>query len=179
MPKYMYVSCLFLFWAFYEMSGGADFQPPARPEMVAEVEPEVPAAPLIVITETAAPQEEILTASSADEADATLINAAISAGAENSAEVPETLTAGTIATAEPTLTEPVAEVAADPIDMRLVAADWVNMRDGPSTTYAVLDTLPNGTAAEVIEVNRRGWARVRLAETGRVGWMAERLLAEK
>ena len=50
------------------------------------------------------------------------------------------------------------------------------MRSGPGTNFDVLDTLPGGTEAEVMEVNASGWARIRILSTGEEGWMAERLL---
>ena len=63
-------------------------------------------------------------------------------------------------------------------DVRSVSGDWVNMRSGPSTNYDVLDTLPRGTQAEVMEVDADGWARIRVTNTGQEGWMAERLLSD-
>ncbi len=75
--------------------------------------------------------------------------------------------------AEPVATEP------EPLyDIRAVAGDWVNMRSGPSTDFRVLDTLPRGTEAEVLEVDADGWARIRLMGNGQEGWMAERLLTD-
>jgi uncharacterized protein YgiM (DUF1202 family) len=42
----------------------------------------------------------------------------------------------------------------------------------------VLDTLAQGTEAEVIEVDSNGWAQIRITSTDQVGWMAERLLTD-
>lgn len=39
MSRFVVVSFAFLGWAFYELSGGADFKPPERPEPVARAEP--------------------------------------------------------------------------------------------------------------------------------------------
>ena len=39
MSRFVVVSFAFLGWAFYELSGGADFKPPERPEPVAKAEP--------------------------------------------------------------------------------------------------------------------------------------------
>ena len=38
MPRYILLSFLFMGWAFYELSGGANFRPPER-VAVAEVKP--------------------------------------------------------------------------------------------------------------------------------------------
>ena len=87
----------------------------------------------------------------------------------------ETVLARVVDDASDDLTLEVA--AAEPnVDMRFVAGTRVNMRSGPGTTYAVLDTLDGGTAAEVLEVDATGWARIRLPDSDRIGWMAERLL---
>ncbi|MDX8350284.1 SH3 domain-containing protein [Cognatiyoonia sp. IB215446] len=160
MPNYIVVTTLFLFWAFYEMSGGADFEPPERIEPVAVAivapietpEPIVAEAPEPEATVTA----EIMLASYEDEPLAI------------SSVVPDT--------ALETVASP-AFVAPEPVDIRLVSGEWVNMRDGPSTDYRVLDTLPRGTEAEVLDVNGAGWAQIRLVDTGQMGWMAERLLS--
>jgi len=63
-----------------------------------------------------------------------------------------------------------------PVDLRAVSASRVNMRTGPGTNYGVLDKLVRGTQAEVIEVTAEGWARIRVVETGQVGWMSTSLL---
>ena len=80
--------------------------------------------------------------------------------------------------AQPALEEAVAPTLAPLLDLRAVAGSRVNMRSGPGTSFDVLDTLPQGTEAEVIEVNADGWARIRVLESGAEGWMAERLLTE-
>ena len=43
MSRFVVVSFAFLGWAFYELSGGADFKPPERPEPVAKTETAIPA----------------------------------------------------------------------------------------------------------------------------------------
>jgi uncharacterized protein YraI len=77
--------------------------------------------------------------------------------------------------------EPVVQaptVVAAPLDLRTVAGSRVNMRAGPGTNFGVLDTLAQGTEAEVIEVDSNGWAQIRITSTDQVGWMAERLLTD-
>lgn len=83
-----------------------------------------------------------------------------------------------VATQQITLTapEPAPVAAPIPLDLRAVAGSRVNMREGPGTGFGVIDTLPGGTEAEVIEVNADGWARIRIIGTNQTGWMAERLL---
>ena len=73
---------------------------------------------------------------------------------------------------------PAAVASPDLLAIREVAARAVNMREGPDTSYAVIDTLPQGTQTEIIEADNTGWVRVRILNTGQIGWMAERLLTQ-
>lgn len=56
MNKFVFLSFVVMGWAFYELSGGADFQPPQRPEAVAASQPAktapAPRTELAVRTET-------------------------------------------------------------------------------------------------------------------------------
>ena len=63
-------------------------------------------------------------------------------------------------------------------DIRIVAGEWVNLRAGPGTSFDVLDTLPQGVEAEVLQVNDADWAQIRLIETNETGWMAVWLLSD-
>jgi len=85
-------------------------------------------------------------------------------------------------TAEVTL--PSVQITADvtdvptPTDTRKVAGNRVNLRSGPGVDYGVLDTLTGGTPAQVINTDANGWARIRVTDTGQIGWMAEQLLTD-
>ncbi|MDX8354092.1 SH3 domain-containing protein [Cognatiyoonia sp. IB215182] len=158
MPKYIPLTALFLFWAFYEMSGGADFTPPVPTPVAAEVAVVIEETPQFVpdVPPEPEPAVEVMLASYEDE--------------------PLSIASIAPSTMLDTVASP-AFLAPAPLDIRFVAGDWVNMRDGPSTSYQVLDTLPRGTEAEVLDVNGEGWAQIRLVDTGQTGWMAERLLS--
>ena len=167
MSKFIVLTCTLLFWGFYEMSGGADFVPLERKIPVAK-------API---------QEDIVEPFVAE----TIIATAVEVTPENERENPlgyEIIPApeAVIETvAFVTETEPQEAVVIEDaplLPIRTVAGDRVNMRDGPSTDYVVLDTLSRGTEAEVLAVNGDGWAQVRLLGSGQIGWMAERLLSE-
>jgi len=56
-----------------------------------------------------------------------------------------------------------------------VSGSWVNLRAGPGTGNAVIDTLPAGSEAVVISTNEN-WSKIRLAGDERVGWMSSRYL---
>lgn len=172
MGKFIVVSFLMLGWAFYELSGGADFVPETRPVAMAE-----------------APEAEPIV-----EEPVALVTRAATSNVTIAPEVPAVEVVEVVATA-PEMTDDtyvdVEEVAAAVeeaieeapalaplLDMRAVAGSRVNMRAGPGTSFDVLVTLPQGTETEVLEVNADGWAKIRVLGSGATGWMAERLLSE-
>ena len=165
MGKLIVGTFLILGFAFYELSGGADFEPEGQRAQIAAAE---------IVEEAATP--EVTRSNSA-----TLINVAAEAPAQpDEAQVIQAVVEAVeleVVEEEPAV-EVVVEEVAPPLDLRLVAGSRVNMRAGPGTDYSVLDTLPGGTQTEVIEVNAEGWARIRISDTGQIGWMAERLLSE-
>ncbi|MEM7644092.1 MAG: SH3 domain-containing protein [Pseudomonadota bacterium] len=57
-----------------------------------------------------------------------------------------------------------------------VTGTVVNMRAGPSTANAVVDSLPRGTIAEAMGAPENGWRQIRDVATGQTGWMAARFL---
>jgi len=173
MGKFIVFTFLVLGVVFYEMSGGSGFEPELRAP-VAVAQADLPAVQPVVEPQVARADTS------------TLIQIAPPAAAEPVVErvaFTAPLPAGEVVITpapEPVVTEtPVsAPVTQTPVtDVRAVAGEWVNMRSGPSTDFRVLDTLPRGTEAEVIEVNADGWARIVIMQTGQEGWMAERLLA--
>lgn len=170
--RFILVTFFFLAVAFYEMSGGAGFVPEQR---IAAAEPvetvtradTVTLASLTEVQEPAALTEPLIApvVAAADEA---VIDAVV-------AEVTD---APIEPVAEPPVAEPpVAEVAAAPVtDLREVIAELVNVREGPGTDYAVMDKLAQGTQAEVLETDASGWARVRVIDTGLLGWVSAEFL---
>ena len=162
MSKFIIVTCAMFAWAFYEMSGGADFEPLERKMPVAKaVVEDVIEEPIIPIAQTA--EVTVLPEPETPTIGYTIIPAPT--------PEPEAVIEQAAFVAETT-------AATDTVAVWKVAGDWVNMRDGPSTNDYVLETLPRGTEAEILAVNADGWAQIRLLESGQVGWMAERLLSE-
>ncbi len=189
MGKFIIGTFGILAWAFYVLSGGASFTPetrvaaaaPAQPlaeqtppaDVVALITPLAPEtvepaqAPVAVDPVTMTPPPAIESAQ-----DATPI--AVSATTTPAFAGSDTNVIG-IAPSFTSLSAP-APASPDMTTLREVAGRAVNMREGPDTSYAVLDTLPQGTQTEVIESDGTGWVRVRVVGTGQMGWMAERLL---
>lgn len=183
MGKFIVFTFLMLGVVFYEMSGGADFEPELQaPIEVASTElapaeqpifePDVARADTASLIQIAAPvSEPEVTNETPLVAETVSYTGPLPAGQVIITPAPTPVAAEPVA--EPVATEP------EPLyDIRAVAGDWVNMRSGPSTDFRVLDTLPRGTEAEVLEVDADGWARIRLMGNGQEGWMAERLLTD-
>lgn len=174
MSKLMITTFLGLGLVFFEMSGGTDFEPQSWDD-VAAVEATADGAPAPQVTRG---QTASLIAVSAPAIEETPLAPTL-AVATTTVEVPAAPEAVVTPVAQAPAEKVIAEApeAAPLTDLRYVLGDRVNMRSGPSTNYRVLDTVTRGTEAEVIEVDGFGWARIRITETGRIGWMAERLLS--
>lgn len=174
MTKFIVLSFAFMGLAFYVMSGGSDFVPESRTQMVQAAAASEPTV-LTGATIDAAKVDEVsraevdLTRASLDLPKTVVQPAVTRPVAANPLVEP-------VAVSEPTeITDPAA-APAEP-DLRVVTGSLVNMRDGPGTEFGVVTKVAGGTLAEVIEVDPTGWARIRLVDTEQTGWMAERLLA--
>jgi hypothetical protein len=163
MTKLMIVTYLTLFLAFYEMSGGAAFEPAQR-EVASSAPWDINPPANQKIDTSAEPLADIHVTQGQPVA-----YEVIPAGFDDEFQAPAVMYAAVEQVVE------VEEVAK--VDLRLVIGNRVNMRAGPSTNHLVLDTLPRGTQAEVVAINSDGWAQVRLIDSGETGWMAERLLS--
>lgn len=61
-------------------------------------------------------------------------------------------------------------------ETRRVAGTSVNLRTGPGTAFGAITSLARGTEVIVLRDPGNGWIKLRVAGTGRIGWMADRLL---
>lgn len=166
MPKLIIFSCFVLFWVFYEMSGGSEFAPRER----------------VVVSQAPFGQAASRTNTVDQPTNATQVVTASYQPVETEMLVPVAATMTVQEPAPATVIEmPVVTPDLEPeivIELRFVAGNRVNLRQGPGTNHQVLDTLARGTEAELIAVNDDGWAQIRLIESGKTGWMAARLLSE-
>ena len=83
--------------------------------------------------------------------------------------------------AAPVVTPVVTAAATAPApaaELFYVTARSVNVRSGPSTGDAVIDTLARGEAVSVIWVEDNGWARIRVEGDGIDGYMSMSFLAD-
>jgi len=63
-----------------------------------------------------------------------------------------------------------------PDDIRSISGSAVNMRAGPGTQYDRIARLVRGDEVAVLQDPGNGWLKLRVVETGRVGWMADSLV---
>ncbi len=158
MSKFIVGTFLLLGFGFYELSGGADFEPEVRP------------------LETSVISTKSIEVVPFDEPVISRAPVQVAAPAEVTAPVIEPVVEPEVVQASLEVAPTVAEIAVER-DLREISGKRVNMRSGPGTNDAVLDTLVRGTQIEVLDVNADGWARLRVLDTDQIGWMAERYLA--
>ncbi|WP_407494982.1 SH3 domain-containing protein [Pseudooceanicola sp. MF1-13] len=189
MSKFIFLTFIFLAWAFYEMSGGQDFEPmvptaeaePAKKDAIqvstrsedaaTDTTPVIaPKATQPAVTRVAFSQPNF-DLRTPNEEELAAVDPAVLASFGNvvgrEQEAPGAAPAsGAI------------EVAVDNVgpDMRSVTGNRVNMRNGPGTNYSIVGRLARGDEVEVLSDPGNGWLKLRVSESGRIGWMADFLL---
>lgn len=191
MVRFMMLTFAVLGWAFYELSGGADFVPETvktdpRVEMNTVARADISAAELLSVAPANGNASSIIAPRQAAQ------SGGVRLASFSSPEMPAELTrqvkanhtrrATTLVRLDGRRPAVDAEIAAAAVsdaamDIRAVNGDRVNMRNGPGTNFSVLGTLGRGVAVEVLQETGDGWVKLRVADTGRVGWMADFLLS--
>ena len=178
MLRYVFLCFLFMGWGFYELSGGSDFKPMS--EMNTEELAALgrsPFPPRVEVTDLEPVRvAETIVQEPVEETETVVATRAV--------QTPATVTLATASSDDVAIVETVAlsqfeEIEEVVKDIRAVDANRVNMRAGPGTNFGVLAKLTRGTEAEILEENDDGWVRLRVTDSGQVGWMAARLLSEK
>ena len=179
MWRFIFVTFAFLGWAFYELSGGADYQP----RSYAALRPPAKAA-------QSSPDSAITRAQN-DAAldrlpDAKTTLAAATAKAVKAATPAAVATLGVtpVKAARPAAKSPPAPTAVSftatqsdaAIDLRRISGNRVNLRLGPGTEFNKIGQLLQGTEVEILQDPGNGWVKLRVTETRRVGWMADYLV---
>lgn len=187
MTRFVLLSFVFLGWAFYEVSGGGDYSPP-RPVSLAAVEDietqqaeteASEAAEVLSEKPAAAPEKIELTAADTRP----LVSTPQPIPAEN---LPPRYD-GSLSTIK--LEDgPVSIGAAVGIveffdgdrdearEILRVRGNRVNMRSGPNKNTSIVARLSQGQRVELLEDPGRGWLKLKVLDSGEVGWMAEFLL---
>ena len=160
-------------FAFYELSGGSDFVAIADEKRAALAVEQAEEQRLIAETKAerlnTQPEAQIVLASATVSTSGTVVQ---------DVEVTPPLV-------EEEKIEAVTEVAAvletvveeEPAaDMRKVTAARVNMRQGPGQNFSVVAKLNNGDEVEILQDPGDGWVKLKVMDSGRIGWMADFLL---
>lgn len=203
MVRFIVLTFAFLGWSFYEMSGGADFEPGqinAQRE-AARLAEEAEKAELAAVaradtTEVALTQVAVRIEPQADETTEVAALGAVSTPlveAATDAATPDAIGDATVteavasSDAVPTVTPAAAPAAestivaeaasAADLDLRRVTGNRVNMRQGPGTNYSVVAKLVRNDEVIILQDPGDGWVKLRVVDGNRVGWMADFLLA--
>ena len=187
MKTFILLTFGFLGFAFYEMSGGAEFEPASA--RVADAAPKVEEAVQIA---QAAPTTgaSMITSASITKIDSTpnVTRAALNLADVSAATAQVTEQIATAAVAKvidsadtpqiilPSLIATTNTRSSSDGDVRVVSGNRVNVRGGPSTDYGIVNKLTRGIEVRILEDNGDGWVRMQPLDGGEAGWMADFLL---
>lgn len=207
MGKFIIATFLMLGFAFYELSGGDEFEPrgvrPVKsveadknePQIVADVpvsesKTETVIAPrktttsVSADTTTQAPTEAALVLAQARanlSQGLTLLSDQNPTQGLQLASLSDGLSGLQNAVVDPE--ETVIEYSEQPAvfdqDIREIKGTRVNMRQGPGTNYPVVTRLTLGHEVEVLSESGTGWLRLRSMPEGTMGWISASLVTKK
>lgn len=204
LSRLILVTFAFLAFAFYQMSGGPDFDPVAtrmaRVDAPVVVEGEQPQQ-VAVPASTALPENVTRVALSLTSVNDVLRPTSLNTTPARIVPPVETPDPQAVSEEEPTIILPSLivdqsaitpvtfdqnagdEIAAAPeptgsFSIRSVAGNSVNVRGGPGTDYAVVSRLTRGDQVEILQDPGQGWVQLRPVGGGTVGWMADFLLSD-
>ena len=196
----------FLAFGFYELSGGADYQPREGSRQHAAVAGMTAqrvthsasvSNPVIVHrngeTATTAGDAKVVLASApgSDRSGVRMVlqpsqpertdkpfTTGVTTVAADPGKIARLVAAATTsaATPEPDTSGASAREPLSGADLRQVKGARVNMRSGPDTGYDIVTKLTRGEEVEVLSDNGDGWVELRVLDTGRIGWVADFLL---
>ncbi|GGH38575.1 SH3 domain-containing protein [Cribrihabitans marinus] len=202
--RFVFLSFAFMGWAFYELSGGADFQPrgvrDTAPVQIAEATDPQPAPPVVepvrnvepVLKPRApkqAPERIARQVPPPDREEIVARLAQAGTGADLFAtDTTQGLTLVSLEQGAASLrqfddVETTAD-AAEPFvapapDIREVAGTRVNMRNGPGTNFPVISRVSLGDEVLVLSDPGNGWLRLRVLPEQQVGWISASLIRKK
>ncbi len=166
MWRIILVTFVALGWAWFELSGGSEFEPGQNGlEVLAKVE------------ESELPAEQDVSRNIAT--DVELVSLAVESTNTVTMEPvaqPVVATSGN-ATApvqpavDPVKTEAVVQEMAA-VDYRKVTGSRVNLRAGPGTSYGIVTKLVQGDEVEILDDAGDGWVQLRSLSGDNVGWMS-------
>lgn len=192
MWRFIVVTFGALFLAFYEMSGGADYQPAEGSRQALAAAAQVAEAPKSLALRTSSSRPTAARALAPSGTNKPVVGQApsqqaLSGGSENLVLA----SAGGRAGPQPakpaaTLTalKPVSPLKANTLtalkpkqDLRQISGNSVNLRRGPGTRFNVVGRLSRGDSVQVLS-QEGTWVKLRVTESGRIGYVADFLLSD-
>ncbi len=185
--RFIFLTFAVLGWAFYELSGGNDFKPIERE--TAKAAPEIKLQPVVTVSRSdvtpavqdLSPKPVVKTAAVRTSVPTTKRLVSVPAPTPETEQAKLGPKANASSGLVPMRTKKVSAISAlnvpdvDP-DFRRVNGDRVNMRNGPGTEYSVIGKLYLNDEVEILQDPGLGWVKLQVMESGRIGWMAARLL---
>jgi len=187
MKTFILLTFGFLGFAFYQMSGGSEFEPASvrleQAEPAVQEITEAAQAPAPSPTETATATASITKIDSTPSVTRVALNLTdVVTAAAQATQPAETPTTARILDSSETpqiiLPSLITTTNLDAFsgDIRTVSGNSVNVRGGPSTNYGIVSKLERGETVRILEDNGDGWVRMQPLEGGEAGWMADFLL---
>lgn len=203
MWRLIVVTFAMLGWAFYELSGGADFKPASQVAAASEADKSPVISPVISTRATrvaevrpaavqAATRRPALTTpsnkpaarSAPGDAQVTLASVQVPIAAPRDPNRAFFTVLGKAPRREAEVTRAAVAAAPEPQpaatdpdpDIRIVTKPRVNMRGGPGTNFEVVGKLYDGDEVAVLEDQGTGWVKLEVLGSGEIGWMADFLL---
>lgn len=183
MWRLIIVLFLALGFAFYELSGGSDFQPPElekRASVESPIEQEV-IDPFVradqnnsqfaLLDKADVPTQDIVSDANSEEVVGRALWDVPALGSDSLdlGSLQASLVSLDLAEAPVNVTDSID-------DVREVAGNRVNLRNGPGTQYGVLSKLTRGEKVAILQEPGNGWLKLRVVETNRIGWLAASLV---
>lgn len=196
MVRLILVTFAFLGWAFYELSGGSEFEPASTQLTNIKVDP---LKPVVATSDKVVAQDESvevtrvsLNLTSVEDVlegraavpvnlpqQKTLAPETTTAGQGDSVTLIPSLVAGADAVVEPQPAAVITQTASVSfVETRTVAGNRVNVRGGPGTTFGVVGRLVRGDEVEILEDTGTGWVRFQAVNGDTQGWIADFLLTD-
>ena len=176
MWKYLLLCFVMLGWAFFELSGGQDFEPVLATSVSEVAAPTDHVDPI----DRSFDREEVARAATNALRSIEFDDHAVAAAPVNvvtdAALWKVSADTETSVIIENILDDVVPVVAATvPSDENLyaVSVNRANMRNGPSIRNGVIAKLERGTAVQLLPSSSGSWVKLRVVETNRVGWISK------
>ena len=170
MYKFILISFGLLGFAFYELSGGNDFDGEALRLSRVDAAPVGEQAVPTLLAQAPQVNTPEVTRDSVD-----LISLEIEPAAAQIIQASLVVEQDTAPVVLPSIVD---QLPAASYDIRSVTSNRVNVRGGPSTSFDVVGKLVRGAEVEVLTDTGNGWVEMQSLDGSTIGWMADFLLSK-